>query len=32
MNEDEMKEIWKFLYTKKEYQKVLAWWEGLKNE
>ncbi len=31
MSESEMKVIWKSLYSKKDYQMVLEWWEGLKN-
>ena len=29
MNECEIKMIWKSLYSKKDYQMVLEWWEGL---
>jgi len=32
MSESEIKVIWKSLYSKKDYQMVLEWWEGLKNE
>jgi len=32
MNESKMMEIWKSLYSKKDYRMLLELWEELKNE